>query len=83
MERTSLLVIGLVIGVAALAVSIISVTENQNTIDRTTPLQSSAEEGPIRASDSPFSPTINKEQWREDPFAERAAEIKEKFYSGT
>ncbi len=83
MKRTGLLVLGLAIGVAALAVSVISATENQNTFDRSTPLQSSAEENPIRALDSPFTPTINKEQWHEDPGAEKAAKIKEKFYGGT
>ncbi len=58
-----------------------SKTENQkNYISEDAVLSQAAEQGLLSKTGS-LGADLNKEQWHEDPFAERAAEIREKFES--
>lgn len=78
----ALIYIGIAVGVAAMAGAIIYGTENQkNYIPEDAVLQSQADEGLLEKTGS-LGADLNKEQWYEDPYAEKAAEIREKFESG-
>lgn len=78
----ALIYIGIAVGVAAMAGAIIYGTENQkNYIPEDAVLQSQADEGLLQKTGS-LGADLNKEQWYEDPYAEKAAEIREKFESG-
>ena len=78
----ALIYIGIAVGVAAMAGAIIYGTENQkNWVPEDAVLQSQADEGLLKKTGS-LGADLNKEQWYEDPYAEKAAEIREKFESG-
>jgi hypothetical protein len=78
----ALIIVGIVVGVAAMAGVIAYGTENQkNYVPEDAVLQSQADEGVLQKTGA-LGADLNKEQWYEDPFAERAAEIREKFESG-
>lgn len=78
----ALIYIGIAVGVAAMAGAIIYGTENQkNYIPEDAVLQSQADEGLLQKTGA-LGADLNKEQWYEDPYAEKAAEIREKFESG-
>ncbi len=78
----ALIYIGIAVGVAAMAGAIIYGTENQkNYVPEDAILQSQAGEGLLEKTGS-LGADLNKEQWYEDPYAEKAAEIREKFESG-
>ena len=78
----ALIYIGIAVGVAAMAGAIIYGTENQkNYIPEDAVLQSQADEGLLEKTGA-LGADLNKEQWYEDPYAEKAAEIREKFESG-
>jgi len=78
----SLVYIGIAVGVAAMAGAIIYGTENQkNYVPEDAVLQSQADEGLLQKTGA-LGADLNKEQWYEDPYAEKAAEIREKFESG-
>jgi hypothetical protein len=78
----ALIYVGIAVGVAAMAGAIIYGTENQkNYIPEDAVLQSQADEGLLEKTGS-LGADLNKEQWYEDPYAEKAAEIREKFESG-
>ncbi len=74
-----MIVMGVAVGVAIMAGAIAYGTENQkNYVSDDAILASAAEQG-LLPKTGVFSADLNKEQWHEDPFAERAAEIREKF----
>lgn len=76
----ALIYAGIAVGIAAVAGIFVFGTQNQQTIFPTdSPPQSATQEGKIIPSDSGLAPTINKEQWHEDPFADEAAEVKAKL----
>jgi len=78
----ALIYIGIAVGVAAMAGAIIYGTENQkNYVPEDAVLQSQADEGLLQKTGT-LGADLNKEQWYEDPYAEKAAEIREKFESG-
>jgi len=78
----ALIYIGIAVGVAAMAGAIIYGTENQkNYVPEDAILQSQADEGVLQKT-GVLGADLNKEQWYEDPYAEKAAEIREKFESG-
>ncbi|MDH3696401.1 MAG: hypothetical protein OEQ15_03705 [Nitrosopumilus sp.] len=78
----ALIYIGIAVGVAAMAGAIIYGTENQkNYVPEDAVLQSQADEGLLQKTGA-LGADLNKEQWYEDPYAEKAAEIREKFESG-
>ena len=78
----ALIYIGIAVGVAAMAGAIIYGTENQkNWVPEDAVLQSQADEGLLEKTGA-LGADLNKEQWYEDPYAEKAAEIREKFESG-
>ena len=78
----ALIYVGIAVGVAAMAGAIIYGTENQkNYVPEDAVLQSQADEGILQKTGT-LGADLNKEQWYEDPYAEKAAEIREKFESG-
>ncbi|MDH3794393.1 MAG: hypothetical protein OER78_04875 [Nitrosopumilus sp.] len=78
----ALIYIGIAVGVVAMAGAIIYGTENQkNYVPEDAVLQSQADEGLLQKTGA-LGADLNKEQWYEDPYAEKAAEIREKFESG-
>ena len=78
----ALIYIGIAVGVAAMAGAIIYGTENQkNWVPEDAVLQSQADEGLLQKTGA-LGADLNKEQWYEDPYAEKAAEIREKYESG-
>jgi hypothetical protein len=77
----TLVIMGIAVGVVAMAGAIAYGTENQkNYISEDAVLSPAAEQG-ILPKTGTFGADLNKEKWHEDPFAERAAEIREKFES--
>jgi hypothetical protein len=67
---------GIAIGVAAMAAAVVYGTENQqNYISDDAVLAPAAEQGQF-APESGLGPTLNKEKWHEDPFADEAAAIR-------
>jgi len=78
----ALIYIGIAVGVVAMAGAIIYGTENQkNYVPEDAVLQSQADEGLLQKTGA-LGADLNNEQWYEDPYAEKAAEIREKFESG-
>ena len=78
----ALVYIGIAVGVAAMAAAIAYGTENQkNYIPEDAVLSQAAEEGLLPKTGG-LGADLNKEQWHEDPYAQKAAEIREKFESG-
>ena len=78
----ALIYIGIVVGVAAMASVIAYGTENQkNYLPEDAILSQAAEQG-LLPKTGMFGADLNKEQWHEDPYAQKAAEIREKFESG-
>ena len=78
----ALIIVGIVVGVAAMAGVIAYGTENQkNYISDDAVLSQAAEQGLLPKTGG-LGADLNKEQWHEDPYAEKAAEIREKFESG-
>jgi hypothetical protein len=76
-----IIIMGIVVGVAAMAGVIAYGTENQkNYVSEDAILSQAAEQG-LLPKTGVLGADLNKEQWHEDPFAERAAEIREKFES--
>ena len=77
----TLVIMGIVVGVVAMAGVIAYGTENQkNYVTEDAVLAQAAEQGLLPKTGA-LGADLNKEQWHEDPFAERAAEIREKFES--
>jgi hypothetical protein len=75
----TLVIMGIVVGVVAMAGAIAYGTENQkNYVSDDAVLSQAAEQGLLPKTGT-LGADLNKEQWHEDPFAERAAEIREKF----
>ncbi len=71
-----IIVIALVVGVIAMGAAITYGTANQqNYILEGSELAPAAKEGSF-ASPSGFGADLNKEQWHEDPFAEKAAAVR-------
>jgi len=78
----ALIYVGIAVGVAAMAGAIIYGTENQkNYIPEDAVLSQAAEQGLLPKTGA-LGADLNKEQWHEDPYAQKAAEIREKFESG-
>lgn len=76
-NKTTLLLGVMVAGIAAGIFVEISTSGNIATTNvNDNNLQQSAQGGEFSSSDSPISPTINKEQWHKDPFASLAEQIK-------
>ena len=81
MSKT-LLIAGIAVGVVAMAAAIAYGTENQkNYIPEDAVLSQAAEQG-LLPKTGVLGADLNKEQWHEDPYAQKAAEIREKFESG-
>lgn len=77
----TLVIMGIVVGVVAMAGAIAYGTENQkNFLSEDSVLAPAAEQGLLPKTGT-LGADLNKEQWHEDPYAERAAEIREKFES--
>jgi len=74
--------IGIAVGVAAMAGAIAYGTENQkNYLPEDAVLSDAAKQGLLPKTGT-LGADLNKEQWHEDPYAQKAAEIREKFESG-
>ena len=77
-----LIIVGIAVGVVAMAGIIAYGTENQkNYLADDAVLSPAAEQGLLPKTGS-LGADLNKEQWHEDPYAQKAAEIREKFESG-
>ena len=78
----ALIYIGIAVGVAAMAGVIAYGTENQkNYLSEDATLSQAAKQG-LLPKTGILGADLNKEQWHEDPYAQKAAEIREKFESG-
>ena len=78
----ALVYIGIAVGVAAMAAAIAYGTENQkNYIPEDAVLSQAAEQGLLPKTGS-LGADLNKEQWHEDPFAEKAAKIRAAYEAG-
>ena len=78
MDNKLIIIAGIVVGVAAIAVIEIYATVNQhNNLSDDLVLSQAAEEGSF-ASPSGLGAELNKEQWHEDPYADLAKKIREK-----
>ena len=74
-----IIIIALVVGVVAMGAAIAYGTANQqNYLLEGSELAPAAKQGSF-ASPSGFGADLNKEQWHEDPFAEKAAEVRAAF----
>jgi len=79
MTSKALLYVGLAVGVAAMAGAIAYGTANQaNYIPEDAVLSKAAQDGILQKTGS-MGADLNKEQWHEDPYAEKAAEIRAEF----
>ena len=74
-----MIIMGIVVGVAAMDGVIAYGTENQKSYVSEDAILSQAAEQGLLPKTGALGADLNKEQWHEDPFAERAAEIREKF----
>ena len=71
-----MLYVGIAVGVIAMGAAIAYGTENQkNYIPEDAVLSQAAEQG-LLPKTGVLGADLNKEQWHEDPFAERAAETR-------
>ena len=78
----AMIYIGIAVGVAAMAGAIAYGTENQkNYLPEDAVLSDAAKQGLLPKTGT-LGADLNKEQWHEDPYAQKAAEIREKFESG-
>jgi len=78
MDSKLIIIAGIVVGVAAITVVEIYATVNQqNNLSDDLVLAPAALEGSF-ASPSGWGAELNKEQWHEDPWAEKAKAIREK-----
>jgi len=78
MDNKLIIIAGIVVGVAAIAVIEIYATVNQhNNLSDDLVLSQAAEQGSF-ASPSGLGADLNKEQWHEDPYADLAKKIREK-----
>lgn len=76
MASKALVYIGIAVGVAAMAGAIAYGTANQaNYIPEDAVLSKAAQDGVLQKTGS-MGADLNKEQWHEDPYAEKAAEIR-------
>ncbi len=76
MTSKALLYVGLAVGVAAMAAAIAYGTANQqNYIPEDAVLSKAAQDGILQKTGG-MGADLNKEQWHEDPYAEKAAEVR-------
>ena len=76
-----MIIMGIAVGVVAMAGAIAYGTENQkNYLSDDAVLSPAAEQGLLPKTGT-LGADLNKEQWHEDPYAELAAEIREKYES--
>jgi hypothetical protein len=76
MNSTYLVIGGIAVGVIAMAAAIAYGTANQvNYIPEDAEPALAAQQG-VLAQNNAFSPALNKEQWHQDPFADKAAEVR-------
>ncbi len=74
--KNAMLYVGIAVGVIAMGAAIAYGTENQkNYIPEDAVLSQAAEQG-LLPKTGVLGADLNKEQWHEDPFAERAAETR-------
>ena len=78
----SLIYIGIAVGVAAMAGAIAYGTENQKNYASDDIVLSQAAKQGLLPKTGFLGADLNKDQWHEDPYAQKAAEIREKFESG-
>ena len=72
----AIIYIGIAVGVAAMAGAIAYGTANQqNYVQEDAVLSQAAEQGLLPKTGS-LGADLNKEQWHEDPFGERAAQVR-------
>ena len=76
-NRTTIILGVLVVGIAGGIFASIFAAGFTMTSSGDTNLQKSAQDGSYSASDSLFSPQINKEQWHQDPFASLAKQVED------
>lgn len=77
MNKTTIVLGVMVAGIAGGIFAAIYSSGNIASLSGDNDLQKSAEDGSFKSSDSPLSPTINKEQWHQDPFAELAKQVRD------
>ena len=78
----AMIIAGIAVGVVAMAAAIAYGTENQkNYVPEDAVLSPAAEQG-LQPKTGGLGADLNKEKWHEDPYAEMAAEIREKYESG-
>ena len=76
MSSTIIVIAGIVVGVLAMAGAIAYGTANQvNYIQEDSELAAAATQG-ILPKTGMIGADLNREQWHEDPFAEKAAEVR-------
>ena len=73
----SMIYVGIAVGVVGIAAAMVFATQNQeNYIPDDAVAAPATVQGSIQTSE--LGPTINKEQWHEDPFGDLAAEVRAK-----
>ena len=78
MDSKLIIIVGIAVGVVAIAGIITNATANQqNNLSDDLVLAPAAKEGSF-ASPSGLGAELNKEQWHEDPYADLAQKIREK-----
>jgi len=78
----ALVYVGIAVGVIAMGGAIAYGTANQaNYVQDDAVLSQAAEQG-LLPKTGPLGADLNKEQWHEDPFAEKAAEIRAAYEAG-
>ena len=76
MDKPIMVLGGIAVGVIAMAGAIAYGTANQvNYIPEDAEPALAAQQG-VLPQDNAFSPALNKEQWHQDPFEEKAAEVR-------
>ena len=76
MDKTIMVLGGIAVGVFAMAGAIAYGTANQvNYIPEDAEPALAAQQG-VLTQTTAFSPALNKEQWHQDPFEEKAAEVR-------
>ncbi len=79
-NSTTMVIAGIIVGVAAIAGIMVYTTDNQqNYVIEGSELAPAAKQGSF-ASPTGFGADLNREQWREDPYADEAAIVKDEFY---
>ncbi len=78
----TMIIAGIAVGIIAMAGAIAYGTENQkNYLPEDAVLSQAAEQGLLPKTGG-LGADLNKEQWHEDPYAEMASKIREKYESG-